>query len=98
MAIRRPSDVPVSIVRSYPEMEKTFITIYNISKLEDYFMNPKLAHNTSFTNINCILIDLICQQFVNKISTNLKSEHLALYLMSQKGFIRGKFTKSLAYV
>ena len=52
-------------------------------------MNSKIEHITSFTNINCILIDSICQQFVNKISTNLKSEDLALYLMSQKGFIRG---------
>jgi len=40
MAIRKPSGVPVSILRSYLEMEKTFITIYNISKLDDYFINP----------------------------------------------------------
>ena len=40
MAIRKPSGVPVAIVCSYLEKEKTFITIYDSSKLNDYFINP----------------------------------------------------------
>ena len=40
MAIRRPSGVPVSIVLSYLEIAKTFATIHNIRKLDDYFRKP----------------------------------------------------------
>ena len=40
MAIRRPSGVPVSIVLSYLEMAKTFATIHNVRKPDDYFRKP----------------------------------------------------------
>jgi hypothetical protein len=46
MAMRIPSGVPVSIVLSYLEMEKTLTMIYNIIKLEAYFMKsdaPKIT-------------------------------------------------------
>lgn len=46
MAIRKPSGVPVSMVLSYLEMAKTFATIHNISKLDDYFIKldvPKIT-------------------------------------------------------
>jgi len=47
MAIRKPSGFPVSIVRSYLEMEKTFTTIHNISKLPDYFIKPDVPKITA---------------------------------------------------
>jgi len=46
MAIRKPSGVPVSIVLSYLEMEKTLTMIYNISKLDAYLIKsdaPKIT-------------------------------------------------------
>jgi len=70
MAIRKPSGVPVSIVLSYLEMEKTFAMIQNTSKLDDYFRKPDVRKITALLQVsrifNCILIDLICQQFVNE--------------------------------
>jgi hypothetical protein len=72
MAIRKPSGVPVSILLSYLEMEKTFTTIYTIRKLDDFFIktdapsnstNSKLALLTGLTNceLYCNNLDLICQ-------------------------------------
>jgi len=47
MAIRRASASPDSIVLSSLEMEKTFTTIYNIRKLDDYFIKPDVPKITA---------------------------------------------------
>jgi len=47
MAIRKPSGVPVSIVLSYLEMAKSFATIHNIGKLDDYFRKPDVPKITA---------------------------------------------------
>ncbi len=48
MVIRKPSGVPVSIVLSYLEMEKAFATIYNTSKLDDYFLKSDVPNKTAW--------------------------------------------------
>lgn len=61
MAIRRPSGFLVSIVLSYLEMASIFATIRQSIELDEF-------SESEIRGFNCILIDLVCQQFTLNVN------------------------------
>ena len=65
MAIRKPSGFLVSIVFSYLEMTKSL-------PRSAILLNWMIFSESEIRGFNCILIDLVCQQFTSKRTLNLQ--------------------------